>query len=155
MKNTIQVLFLASLLFGAGCAESKKEAASGAGAGNNTSLPVTTSSSSSAPVISSQPAATVSQPVTSPQPAVTAGLNPAHGQPGHRCDIPVGAGLDSPPGATANSSAATPSASRPATLPPAPVLPVGPPVVTAKGMNPPHGQPGHDCSIPVGAPLKK
>ena len=26
---------------------------------------------------------------------------------------------------------------------------------TAAGMNPPHGQPGHDCAIPVGAPLKK
>jgi hypothetical protein len=22
------------------------------------------------------------------------------------------------------------------------------------GVNPPHGEPGHDCSIPVGAPLK-
>ncbi|MBK6446411.1 MAG: hypothetical protein IPF81_14280 [Bacteroidetes bacterium] len=26
---------------------------------------------------------------------------------------------------------------------------------TAPGMNPPHGQPGHDCAIAVGAPLKK
>ena len=24
---------------------------------------------------------------------------------------------------------------------------------TAPGMNPPHGQPGHRCEIPVGAPL--
>ncbi len=24
---------------------------------------------------------------------------------------------------------------------------------TAQGMNPPHGQPGHDCKIPVGSPL--
>ena len=28
------------------------------------------------------------------------------------------------------------------------------PVKTAPGMNPPHGQPGHDCSIAVGSPLK-
>ena len=26
-------------------------------------------------------------------------------------------------------------------------------VQTAPGMNPPHGQPGHDCSIAVGSPL--
>ncbi len=26
------------------------------------------------------------------------GMNPPHGQPGHRCDIAVGAPLDSPPG---------------------------------------------------------
>ena len=27
------------------------------------------------------------------------------------------------------------------------------PTTTAPGMNPPHGQPGHDCAIAVGAPL--
>ena len=27
------------------------------------------------------------------------------------------------------------------------------PTQTAPGMNPPHGQPGHRCEIPVGAPL--
>ncbi|KAA3439820.1 hypothetical protein [Rufibacter hautae] len=156
MKSTIQLLVLTSLLFGAGCTDSKKEAASASEPGKNTSLPITTSSSSSAPVVSGQPA-TVSQPVSAPQPVVTAGMNPAHGQPGHRCDIPVGAPLNSPPGNTAASASgatATPAA-RPNTLPPAPVLPVGPPVVTAQGMNPPHGQPGHDCSVAVGAPLPK
>ena len=29
------------------------------------------------------------------------------------------------------------------------------PVQTAPGMNPPHGQQGHDCAIAVGAPLNK
>ena len=29
------------------------------------------------------------------------------------------------------------------------------PVVTAPGMNPPHGQEGHVCSVAVGAPLPK
>ncbi|WP_146897599.1 hypothetical protein [Adhaeribacter aerolatus] len=74
------------------------------------------------------------------------GLNPAHGLPGHRCDIPVGARLDSPPQST------------PAAAPrlPAPTLPLpSAPGVVAAGTNPPHGQPGHDCAIPVGAPLKK
>jgi len=29
------------------------------------------------------------------------------------------------------------------------------PVATKPGMNPPHGQPGHVCSVAVGAPLPK
>jgi len=35
-------------------------------------------------------------PLTTPMPA-TVGLNPPHGQPNHRCDIAVGAPLNSPP----------------------------------------------------------
>ncbi len=30
-----------------------------------------------------------------------------------------------------------------------------PQVATPPGMNPPHGAPGHDCAVAVGAPLKK
>lgn len=76
---------------------------------------------------------------------VTAGLNPAHGQPNHRCDIAVGAPLNSPAGkpAVAPVQTATP-------------LPTGP-VKNAAGVkiNPPHGQPGHDCAVEVGKPLKQ
>jgi hypothetical protein len=32
--------------------------------------------------------------------ATAPGMNPAHGQPGHRCDIPVGQPLNSQPAAT-------------------------------------------------------
>lgn len=81
----------------------------------------------------------------------SAGLNPAHGQPGHRCDIAVGAPLSSAPAATPQQPAvvqSTPVATQ--------AVPAAAPTnVTAPGMNPPHGQPGHDCSIAVGAPLKK
>lgn len=79
------------------------------------------------------------QPATN---AVTAGLNPPHGQPNHRCDISVGAPLNSPPG---NTSTATPKQ-----------VPPTPPLTNAEGqkLNPPHGQPGHDCSVEVGKPLK-
>lgn len=73
-----------------------------------------------------------------------AGLNPAHGQPGHRCDIPVGAPLNSPPGNTATTQ---PQATITQSQPQATNIKVAP------GMNPPHGQPGHRCDIPVGAPL--
>lgn len=79
----------------------------------------------------------------------SAGLNPAHGQPGHRCDIAVGAPLNSPPATTTAPQVQT-----------VPAQPIAAPASTAPAdpnakLNPPHGQPGHDCSIAVGAPLKK
>lgn len=76
-------------------------------------------------------------------------LNPAHGMPGHRCDIQVGAPLNSP---------AAPNLPMPnlQPLPAQPVQTIQPTNGTvAPGTNPAHGQPGHDCSIPVGAPLNK
>lgn len=66
-------------------------------------------------------------------------VNPAHGQPGHRCDIAVGAPLNGAPAAT------TPKA--------APVQTNAAPVKVADGLNPAHGQPGHRCDIKVGDPL--
>lgn len=95
---------------------------------------------------------------------VAAGMNPAHGQPGHRCDIPVGAPLNSPPGQGAGQTsapAAQPSqggflggdaqAQAPAQQQQMPKQ------ETASGMkgkpNPAHGQPGHRCDVSVGQPL--
>lgn len=84
-------------------------------------------------------------------------LNPQHGQPGHRCDIAVGAPLNSP-------STNTATIQQPAittTIPPANnANNVAPPVIAAPTtnaagvkLNPQHGQPGHRCDIAVGAPL--
>lgn len=85
---------------------------------------------------------------TSSQPGqVTKGLNPAHGQPGHRCDIAVGAPLDSKP--SANTSVTT----QPTTTTTPISAPATPPLVIKPGINPAHGQPGHRCDIPVGSPL--
>lgn len=93
-------------------------------------------------------------------------LNPPHGEPGHRCEVEVGKPLPAA-GATANMpGAATLSATNPApTITPVPNQPVtistnpspapAAKTTTAPGMNPPHGEPGHDCAIPVGSPLKK
>ncbi|WP_281231013.1 hypothetical protein [Flavobacterium gelatinilyticum] len=81
------------------------------------------------------------------------GLNPAHGQPGHRCDIAVGAPLNSAPpqqGQAAVQSGQTVQVNQ---NQPQVVTTTTTPVKTAKGMNPPHGQPGHRCDIAVGAPL--
>lgn len=77
-----------------------------------------------------------------PTAPVGKGLNPPHGQPNHRCDIPVGAPLSSAPvqtGQTVQPSVAT--------------TPAVPKTITPAGMNPPHGEPGHRCDIAVGAPL--
>jgi hypothetical protein len=78
-----------------------------------------------------------------------AGMNPAHGQPGHRCEIAVGAPLNSKPAAPA-----TPAA-KAQPVQPVQALSQLPAAVTktAPGMNPAHGQPGHRCEIAVGAPL--
>ncbi len=78
-----------------------------------------------------------------------AGLNPAHGQPGHRCDLAVGAPLNSAPAKT-TSTISTNTAAAPATVQPT-ITATTP--KTAPGMNPAHGQPGHRCDISVGAPL--
>ena len=83
-------------------------------------------------------------------------MNPQHGQPGHRCDIAVGAPLNAP-----------------ATIIQPTVSDATPPVTTTSiintnidaqkvlpqlnstttGLNPKHGDPGHRCDIAVGAPL--
>jgi hypothetical protein len=84
----------------------------------------------------------------------TKGINPAHGQPGHRCDIAVGAPLNSAP--TQQAQAVQGQAGQTVQVNPTQtqvVTTTAAPVKTAKGMNPPHGQPGHRCDIPVGAPL--
>ncbi len=119
------------------------------------------------PNITSVPNQTVpAAPQAMPQPGVAAkGMNPAHGQPGHRCDIAVGAPLSSPKSAAPATSGAaktpytitqTPTStttSVPAPTTPALLNPDAKP--TAPGMNPPHGQAGHKCEVAVGAPLPK
>ena len=62
-------------------------------------------------------------------PSASQGLNPEHGQPGHRCDLPVGAPLN-----PVIDSAALKTSGAPKT-------------------NPAHGMPGHRCDLPVGAAL--
>ncbi|RYG50392.1 MAG: hypothetical protein EOO01_10820 [Chitinophagaceae bacterium] len=86
-------------------------------------------------------------------------LNPAHGQPGHRCDIAVGAPLSSAPkGAAAPVVTQSTPVAKPATTGPATITPVSPALAPKSGpgvkLNPPHGEPGHDCAVQVGAPLK-
>ncbi len=91
-----------------------------------------------------QPVSINTQPAA--QQPTAAGMNPPHGQPGHRCDIPVGSPLNSKPAAQPSNPTGTIST---ITTP----APATAQATTAPGMNPPHGQPGHRCDIPVGSPL--
>ena len=93
-------------------------------------------------------------------------LNPPHGQPGHRCDIPVGAPLPNDGNVVAQAQSQAHPVSQGDAMPvvsggmPQQVVQVQQPqnqqsYVGPKGekLNPPHGQPGHRCDIPIGAPL--
>lgn len=79
----------------------------------------------------------------------TAQLNPAHGKPGHRCDIPEGAPLNSAaiPSMTIPSNNAGVNQTAPTQAIPLPAN------GSTANLNPEHGKPGHRCDIAVGAPL--
>lgn len=114
---------------------------------------------------------TTAIPANSVQFATAKGMNPAHGKPGHRCDIAVGAPLNSSPTKTpvaAKTVETSQPVAQPTTVPNSPMnfntdgkstitttTTPSTPVFTAPGMNPPHGQEGHVCSVAVGAPLPK
>lgn len=85
---------------------------------------------------------------TAAQTATAPGMNPPHGQPGHRCDISVGAPLNSKPVAPAAAQPTVVNAQPQVTMKEVPTT-----TKTAPGMNPPHGEAGHRCDIAVGAPL--
>ena len=86
--------------------------------------------------------------------AGNAGLNPAHGKPGHRCDLAVGAPLTGNPGGQSLSTAPVstiPASTIPVTTTTTAVSQQAAPA--GQTLNPAHGQPGHRCDISVGAPL--
>lgn len=83
-------------------------------------------------------------------------FNPEHGQPYHRCDIEVGAPLNSTP--LQNPAPQSVPQQKPVTnnFNTNPILPSPAPVpgTTPKpALNPAHGQPHHRCDLQVGAPL--
>jgi len=141
LSITIVILFM---VFTMACKKSSEIPARegpGSNSGTTQSAPASPQSSTASPV----PAANriEAPPLMTPESVTAPGMNPPHGQPNHRCDIAVGAPLDSPPG----TQPTTPISSQPNV--PAQTAPP----TTAPGMNPPHGQPNHRCDIPVGAPL--
>ena len=141
MKNISFVLLAAGLLVFTGCGPEKKSNLT------NTTTPANSTFNNPAPANGADPVQTTTPQSQSGTPTANVALNPAHGMPNHRCEIPVGAPLNSTPQAQTNVTAAPQL--------PAPTLPMPATGSVAAGTNPPHGQPGHDCSIAVGAPLKK
>lgn len=122
---------------------------------NNNTVDLNTPAQNSTPQKISMPEVNLSNPAL--KPAVVAGsakgLNPAHGQPNHRCDIAVGEPLSTPVKQPVQNITPTATNNAPQVIStPTPVLPKVSGSSTAK-LNPPHGEPGHDCAIQVGAPL--
>jgi hypothetical protein len=128
-----------------------------------TTHPATTATTSKAAPVVSAPVITTTAAATTTATNSAGGLNPEHGKPGHRCDIAVGAPLNSTPVKTTETQ---PTAIQPSIAPAAvtptisPVAPTQPsvtttPTINEKGeqLNPEHGKPGHRCDIAVGAPL--
>jgi hypothetical protein len=140
MKSFLSLLFVTSLLF----TSCKKQAET-----QNTNPTNLVPFTEVGKQIKTEAAAANQQQNTTAQPTNAAsGANPAHGQPGHRCDIAVGAPLNSaiaPVATQQNNSvpANSVSTTQVETTP------------TAEGMNPPHGQANHRCDIAVGSPLPK
>ncbi|MFN0255085.1 hypothetical protein [Pedobacter ureilyticus] len=102
------------------------------------------------PAIKTTPIANTGQQVN------TSGLltNPAHGQPGHDCALPVGAPLKQNISTSQATAIPTTTTTVPITAQPASSQPVAQQSSSGQKLNPAHGQPGHDCAIAVGAPLK-
>ena len=94
---------------------------------------------------------TVQQPAIMQAQQANSKLNPPHGQPGHRCDIAVGAPLNTKPAPNGAAQPTVVTTQQPAQN--NTVVTQMPAQKTAPGMNPPHGEPGHRCDIAVGAPL--
>jgi len=97
------------------------------------------------------------KPVSNPStPLIATGkVNPAHGQPGHRCDIAVGAPLPAASTPVLNANPVSAPAINPSVPAPTVAQPQPPVASVASGLNPAHGQPGHRCDIPVGESLSK
>jgi hypothetical protein len=137
MKSKLSILFI--VMFTLACGNSKTESSN---ASENTQPAVSTVNPTQTQTI---------DPVNNVTGNST-GLNPAHGEPGHRCDIPVGSPLNSKPAEQPESKNTQPA--QPTVISPSPttVEPAGK-TTTASGLNPAHGEPGHRCDIPVGSPL--
>lgn len=169
MKKVILSLFAVSTIMMVSCGGSdspEKDSSLTSTDSTNKSVITTTAGDSVKPVIVNAPGGATPNIITSTQPgptmqtvtqaatAVTAkGMNPAHGQPGHRCDISVGAPLNSAPAAKTSPAVQT---STTTSTPAMPAVTAPPAIISGSTgkLNPAHGQPGHDCAVAVGAPLK-
>lgn len=159
MKKSLFALTSLLFLSLTACKDTGKEPSNITLDGNATEQPANTPATSAANEATGQ-----AMPTSTAAPAEGA-LNPAHGQPGHRCDIPVGAPLNSPAGG--GNAMPTPTAQPAAAQGGGQPFLVNdqaksrimqeqggqPATATSGKLNPAHGQPGHRCDIQVGQPL--
>lgn len=82
-------------------------------------------------------------------------VNPPHGEPGHDCDIAVGAPLDGSAQGSGEIQGQEVEVQGQEVEIQTQQGQQGTPQGVEEGLNPPHGEPGHDCEIPVGAPLNQ
>ena len=152
MKITYYLLISASIIGLFSCSDAEKTTTESEASGTTTT---TVSAEGSATENLNEPLP--SMPAAANQATASAsGLNPAHGEAGHRCDIAVGAPLNSAP--TQNTTALPQTSSGQSPKPAVMTMPTvtPPPAQTGTGsgkINPAHGEPGHVCGKPVGQPL--
>lgn len=160
MKSYLVVLAVAGIITMISCSPPQKESKQGPVPQENQG-PQTILTADTSATLPSVPA-TVPAKAASTEPAVINAtgtppkLNPAHGQPFHRCDIAVGSPLNAAP--SVNNTKAAPTMQNGPRLNNPPVNnPTAPTVANANAtppkLNPAHGQPFHRCEIPVGSPL--
>lgn len=162
MKKYFVLISAAALAVMISCSPTKKESNTEA-VQQLKQLQQTTLSADTSAAISSVPAkATANQPAAVQTASTPPELNPPHGQPFHRCDIPVGSPLNTAapakPAQVVNRTGTAPTLENAARLNnPQAVNPTAPTVANATSgkpkLNPPHGQPYHRCDIAVGSPL--
>lgn len=174
MKKSILILSALAATLAFACNDAPKEESTTETTTTETTLePANEAVASDEAIPMDQP---VMDPAAASAPAASSSgkrLNPPHGEPGHVCELPVGEPLPDnnvpggikvqtpPPASMQDPNAGKPSSPAPvsimnqSTQPAQTIQPAAAPGNTAAGMNPPHGEPGHDCAIPVGAPLKK
>lgn len=162
MKKYFVLFSAAALAVLISCSPAKKESNSEA-VQQLKQVQQTTLAADTSAAISAVPAtAATNQPAATQTASTPPELNPPHGQPYHRCDIPVGSPLNTPapakPAPAVNRTGTSPTLANAARLNNAPAVnPTAPTVANATSakpkLNPPHGQPYHRCDIAVGSPL--
>jgi hypothetical protein len=142
MKVLIQISFLISFAFMIGCAEGNSSEEE-----QNSRQEESTQQSEGEMETPSNESNEAAQPTEQQNQTQNSGdvaINPPHGEPGHDCAVPVGQPLNSG-GTDASGPERTTTGSGPERS--------NATDNSTANLNPAHGQPGHDCSIPVGQPL--
>jgi hypothetical protein len=166
-KMNKYIILIATVVLGTmiSCSPAQKESKPAVVQQQN-QVPQTMLRADTSAIISTVPAtATSNEPAAINATATPPELNPPHGQPFHRCEIPVGSPLNAAAPAKSATVQTSPQINRTGTSPtlenaarlnnPQSTNPTAPTVAngTPPKLNPPHGQPFHRCDIAVGSPL--